>query len=230
MFFISLFIHSSAYSFIHSFIYHIRIEYHLQGLVLTTARDGDTKDTALPWGDVQSITHNAVLATWPGCYRDTCPNLEDHGRFPEAVTLGSWWFGVVEAESVLWGWWQGRQEKLAGPDLQTLHGHSRESVLSSGGDEEAVKYSEQRSDRIRFLLQKQRSWQPRRGCNGVAEDQRRGDESATYYSNPGLSELRHSSWEWEDRTNSRETTELTFTGLADRWWVRSEAEKKRMTR
>lgn len=172
MLFISLFIHSSAYSFIHSFIYHIRIEYHMQGLVLTTARDGDTKDTALPWGDGQSITHNAVLATWPGCYRDTCPNLEDHERFPEAVTLGSWRFCAAEAESLLGRWWQGRQEKRAEPDLQTLHGHSKECVLSSGGNEEAVKYSEQRSDRIRFLLQKQRSWQPRRGCNGVAADQR----------------------------------------------------------
>lgn len=79
-------------------------------------------------------------------------HLEDHEKFPEAVTPGSWWFGAVEAESMLGGWWQGRQEKWAGSDLQTLHGHSRESVVSAGGDEEAVNYSEQRSDRIRFLL------------------------------------------------------------------------------
>lgn len=65
----------------------------------------------------------------------------------------------------------GREDRRNGQG-QTLHSHSRESVLSTGGHEEAVKDSEQRRDGIRFLLQKQLSWQPCRECNGVGEDQR----------------------------------------------------------
>ena len=187
-----------------------------------------------PEGHGPSLRKRAVYNS-QCCARYWARVLQGHlsePRRPWGVSRGSDTWVLTVWCSGSWehaGGDDGREDRRSGQG-QTLHGHSRESVLSTGGREEAVKDSGQRRDRIRFLLQKQLSRQPCRECNGVGEDQRWGDDSVTYYSNTGLSELRHPTWEWEDRTDAREMTELNFTGLADWWWVRNEAEKKAMTR